>query len=212
MKPVNIKRADVNKTLENLYELSDKIREFKYEQDMETYASYIWGAEGLYTNVVFQTKYCGEPKVYSSLNIPVVASQLIANSELSGGVTLYSCNYVVNCRLLPDIFDLDGRQIYEGSNKILFVYRYSPATVGHVIDEALFAPPRIEFEESKDNLFMYNKASEILVNQINSPFDLKDELTRLSLVNRITELQMQAYLQGRSCLEELKKSRSIEES
>lgn len=191
MKTVNEAHSEDNKSLEMLYTLADNILALKHQESLR---QYMFGESSVYENIPFRTVFCGEPRRYSSLNLPVVVSQTFPNPI--GGLLLYGCNYVIHCRELPGILDLDGRQIYEGSNGTLFVYRYKAPMPGHMYDDALFAPPRIEFAESKDLHYVHGKASELVVtSMLDSIID--DELLKLAITNRITELQNQAYLQGR---------------
>lgn len=182
------------KTLDSLYTLADNIYALKHQEALRHFT---FDEPSPYSDITFRTLFCGEPKRFSSLDLPLVVNQVYPNPV--GGILLYGCNYVLHCRQLPGILDLDGKQIYEGSNGTLFVYHYTPAAIGRLVDEALFAPPRIEFAESQDLQVVYSKASDLLVTQLadSLKIDISDELVKLTLTNRITELQMQAYLQGR---------------
>lgn len=197
MKIANETYPEPNNSLETLYVLADNILALKHQESIR---KYMFGEDSPYENIVFRTVFCGEPRRFTSLNLPVVVSQVFPNPI--GGLVMYGCNYVIHCRELPNILDLDGRQIYEGSNGSLFVYRYTPSMPGHMYDDALFAPPRIEFAESKDMHYVYSKASELVVNQMLGGL-LQDELLKLALTNRITELQTQAYMQGRGYKESM---------
>lgn len=187
------KHKDTN-PLEDLYKLADNIYALKHQESIK---NFLFAKDNpQYENICFKTYFCGEPKVYAGLNIPLVISQSFPSPF--GAENCYGCNYIINCRKLSGVFDLEGRQIYQGSNGTLFVYKYLPPVLSTLEqDSAYILPPRIELPESKDMHYIYNKAAELLVNQIYKEHPIEDELIKLSLINRITELQTQAYLQGK---------------
>lgn len=168
-------------SLKTLYNLSESINLLKEERNV------------IYNPITFSTLFCGIPNVYSGLNLPIVLMETFP-SFLDNSVAGIGSHVVIDARKLENVFDLDRKQIYEGSNGTIFIYNYTPPNALSKLDKGIFLPPRIAFEESKDMHHIFFKASEILVDQ----FPITDQMTKLTLTNRITELQVNAFIQGRS--------------
>lgn len=184
MNNINTQQLDSTLNLKHLYDLADNIQKLKKNQETE------------YGPITFGTIFSGVPNIYTGLNLPIILIETFP-SYMDSGFTGIGSHVIVDCRKLDGIYDLDRRQIYEGLNGSLFVYSYTPPTSMSKVDKGIFLPPRIAFEESKQINTIFNKASETLLNQ----FKIPDPMTILTLSNRITELQINAYIQGKNSVE-----------
>lgn len=161
-------------TIDSLYNLADSINNLKNlptEYKVKNFLAY---------GIV--------PEMPSNLNIPIHTVRTV--STLEGDIICTS----IPCRLLPNIQDLDGKDIYEASNKVLFVYVGIPTTN----PRPYFDFPRLTFSNAKVFSEVFREASRKLVDNI--PLQIKSQeardIARLKISNKITELQEKAYSQG----------------
>lgn len=164
-------------TLDTLYHLENNIRKLREDKndpnyDLHTFKTYTSG---------------GLPVIMGNLDLPI--RTITTNSGLlATGYRIY-----INCRKLPDVTDLDGNDIYEADNGILFVYRYTPESFLVSEDCGMFIQPRLDFSELKEIHTTFSNTAAALFQD----YPDMDELLRLKFTNRITELQKMAYQQGK---------------
>lgn len=135
-----------------------------------------------------------------SLKLPVLLTQTqesILNHPIYGNCS--SCVVFVSCRPLK-VKDLDDRVIYEGSNGSIFVYAYSSVTDTNV-DKGYFNFPRLDVPSiTRDLQDTFIANADELVSTV-SQFNPKDELEKLTLSNRVVNLQKNAFIQALNQLE-----------
>lgn len=161
-----------NSSLNSLFQLAENIHKLKEENSEYSLES-------------FYTLYLPSPYIVGSLNLPIKYFRTVIHRDRSVNET------VIKCKKLEKIFDLDSRQVYQAESGALFVYHYK---IDQYSENAYFAIPRLEFAQSKTISEMFARASESL---INNHLEGLDELLKLSLTNKITQLQEIAYAQGR---------------
>jgi hypothetical protein len=148
-----------------------------------------------YIPIPFSVTLGGNILKEKSLKLPVLLTQTqdsVLNHPIYGNCS--SCVTFVSCRSLKSR-DLDDREIYEGSNGSIFVYVYSFPTETSV-DKGYFNFPRLDvpsLTRTLQDTFIAN-AEEIVTNV--GYFNPKDELEKLTLFNRIVNLQKNAFTQA----------------
>lgn len=169
----NIK--DNSYTLQNLYNLALDIYKLKLTSNYYYYPQ------------SFSTMTGGFPVIEANLNIPI---EITTCTKLTTSTGLGSA--VVKCRPLG-IKDLDGSDIYEASNGVLFIYLYKPIdATGY--DLGKFTFPRIELEKIKDSTLIFRDTARYLISQLVTKYPM-EEGDQLALENRLTDMQLYAYAQ-----------------
>lgn len=176
--------------MNKLYTLAFNILTYKFRSSF--IGKVLFGKRFFYPKL-FMTLYCGEPKIYGNIQLPYYLSQTYSVDLLSGKYR--GSNTFIECRELKGIKDLDDNQVYEASNGVLFIYKYTPATADR-IDEGYFNTPRFDSAILRSQSQLYYDISEKLVNEAMNKLNIDDELLKLGLINRVTALQCTAYQQG----------------
>jgi hypothetical protein len=172
--------------LKDLYDLGRRIDRLKR-----------WELFSNYRNIVFTTPFGGELMIHGPLNLPIISHSKEIN--LCGTRAVYSLRATIRARKLKEVVDLDNYPIYEASNGVLFVFRYSEPAPGKLSDTGVFASPNLKldipstFEEGFKGF-----ALRVLeqVNAIAATNQLSDPLFTISVVNRLVEAQRLAFIQG----------------